>query len=70
MGVEGEIDANVETSHGNIKFNLPDNFNGNVSMSTTHGKLKSDVPMIVKGEISEGKVSGIIGEGAGKINSI
>ena len=67
-GVESEIDANVNTSHGNIKFDLPIDFNGEVFMSTTHGKIKSDVPIIVKGEISEGNISGKIGEGAGKVS--
>lgn len=67
-GVQGEIDANVNTSHGNIKFDLPIDFNGEIFMSTTHGKIKSDVPIIVKGEISEENISGKIGEGAGKVS--
>ena len=66
--VKSEIDADVNTSHGNITFNLPADFKGSVHMSTTHGKVKSDVPIIVKGEISEEKVSGIIGKGVGRVN--
>jgi len=66
--IEGEINANINTSYGNIEFDLPIDFNGEVFMSTTHGKIKSDVPIVVKGEISEENITGKIGEGAGKVS--
>ena len=66
--VQAEINANINTSHGDIKFALPIDFGGSVFMSTTHGKIKTDIPLTVKGEISEENISGTIGHGAGKIN--
>lgn len=67
---KGAATAEVTTSHGNISFELPENYSGWVSMSTTHGKVKTEYPITVSGEISEKKISGTIGEkgGAGKIN--
>ena len=67
---KGAATAEVTTSHGNISFELPENYSGTVSMSTTHGKVKTEYPITVSGEISEKKISGTIGEkgGAGKIN--
>lgn len=67
-GVKGQVDADIKTSHGDIVFNVPVDFEGDVCMSTTHGRLRSDIPMVVKGEISGNMVSGTVGEGAGKIN--
>ena len=67
-GIEGQIEADVETSHGNIDFDLPLNFAGSIFMSTTHGRIKSDVPVTVKGEISEDRISGSIGDGNGRID--
>jgi DUF4097 and DUF4098 domain-containing protein YvlB len=66
--IEGQIEADVETSHGNIDFDLPVNFAGSIFMSTTHGRIKSDVPVVVKGEISEDRISGTIGDGSGRID--
>jgi DUF4097 and DUF4098 domain-containing protein YvlB len=67
-GVKGQVDADIKTSHGDIVFNMPVDFEGEVCMSTTHGKLNSDVPILVKGGITEDMVSGTIGEGAGRVN--
>ena len=67
-GVENDIDANINTSYGNINFDLPVDFNGEIFMSTTYGRIKSDVPIVVKGEISEENISGTIGGGAGKVS--
>ena len=67
-GVGYEIDADINTSYGNINFDLPVDFNGEIFMSTTHGRIRSDVPIVVKGDISEENITGTIGEGAGKVS--
>lgn len=64
----GQVEANIVTTHGNITFDLPDGFAGEVGMSTTHGRVHTDVPMMVKGAFSEGRMSGSVGQGRGKVN--
>ncbi len=64
----GAVEANIVTTHGNITFDLPDGYAGEVGMSTTHGRVHTDVPIMVKGAVSEGRMSGSVGQGQGKVS--
>jgi len=63
-----EISANVVTSFGSIDFVTPPDFSGQVNLTTSYGSIKTDLPITIMGEVSKKKLTGVIGEGKGKLH--
>jgi DUF4097 and DUF4098 domain-containing protein YvlB len=63
-----DINADIETSYGNIRFVAAPDFAGSVSAETSFGSIKTDLPIMVIGEISKDEITGTIGEGEGYLN--
>lgn len=59
--------ADVVTSYGNINFEAPPGFAGQVDTSTCYGSIKTEMPITVKGSLSKDRITGTIGRGEGKL---
>lgn len=62
-----EINADIETSFGEIDFVAPPNYSGRVQLETSFGSIDTDLPLTVKGSLSEDKIKGSIGDGNGSL---
>ena len=62
-----EINADIETSFGEIDFVAPPNYSGRVQLETSFGSIDTDLPLTVKGSLSEDKIKGSVGDGSGSI---
>ncbi|UCF43478.1 MAG: DUF4097 family beta strand repeat protein [Planctomycetota bacterium] len=62
-----EINADIETSFGEIDFVAPPNFSGRVELETSFGSIDTDLPLTIKGSLSEDKIKGTIGDGSGSL---
>lgn len=62
------VSAKIETSYGEVDVDLPSTFAGQVSVETSFGKIKTDLPILVKGEFGKDRLTGTVGEGAGKLD--
>jgi len=63
-----EINASVTTSFGSIEFATPPGFSGQVELATNFGSVNTKLPITITGEVSKKKLTGIIGEGKGKLH--
>jgi hypothetical protein len=64
----GDINANIETSYGNILFVTAADFAGSITAATSFGIIETDIPILVKGEIGDDEITGSVGEGTGNLN--
>ncbi len=62
-----ELQADINTSYGDIDFRVAPGFSGQVCMGTSFGNIKTELPITVQGEIKEDSFSGQIGQGKGKL---
>ena len=62
-----DINADVNTSFGDITFTAPVDFTGRLDMATSFGKISTDLPITVKGNISKDRLKGAVGSGTGNI---
>ena len=65
---DAELSAKITTSYGNIDFDGPNGFSGEVDLSTSFGAIKTDIPVTVKGSLSRDRVKGRVGDGGGKLS--
>jgi DUF4097 and DUF4098 domain-containing protein YvlB len=62
-----DLKARVRSSYGDVEFNAPSGFAGEVDLSTSYGTVRTTLPVTMKGEITGSKVVGKVGDGPGKI---
>ncbi len=63
-----DLDAQVRSTFGSVEFTAPAGFAGEVSLSTGFGSVQTALPVTVSGELNRSRVSGKVGDGAGKIH--
>jgi len=62
-----DINANVETEFGKVRFKAPPDFQGDIDLGTEFGSTKTAIP-IVRGDLSYSSKRGSTGEGKGKVS--
>ncbi len=62
------LNAQAKSSYGSVEFTAPAGFAGEVSLSTGFGSVQTTLPVTVSGELNRSRVSGKVGDGAGKIH--
>ena len=62
------LNAQAKSSYGSVEFTAPAGFAGEVSLSTGFGSVQTALPVTVSGELNRSRVSGKVGDGAGKIH--
>jgi hypothetical protein len=62
-----DAQANVSTSYGDIDFDVPHGFAGQIETETGFGSIETDLPITVRGQISKKRIQGTIGQGDGKL---
>ncbi len=58
----------LETTNGNIRLALPENFSARVQASTVNGSIKTDFPVTVNGEIGK-SVAFTLGDGGPQVEA-
>ncbi len=66
--VSNPEEVKIENQYGDIKLFLPDDFEGEYSLTSRYGGIESDFPMTIKMGDSEEKMTGKIGSGSSEIN--
>lgn len=61
------LQADLDTSFGEIRCTLPPTFAGEVNASTSFGDIHCDFPITVNGTLGKSKLKGHIGEGPGQV---
>ena len=61
------LNADVDSSYGDIDFTAPSGFAGIVDMKTSGGSIRTNLPVTVSGEIKKQQVKGSVGTGEGKL---
>ncbi len=62
-----ELHADLSTSSGGVRLDLPQGFSGRVEMSTHSGSVSTNLPITVTGKVSKKRVSGTVGDGSGHV---
>lgn len=66
-GTTPEIKADLSTSSGSVRLNLPQGFAGSVELTTHSGSVSTNLPVTVTGKVSKRRLSGKVGDGAGRV---
>jgi DUF4097 and DUF4098 domain-containing protein YvlB len=62
-----ELHADLSTSSGSVRLDLPQGFAGRVEMSTHSGSVNTNLPITVTGKVSKKRLSGTVGNGNGHV---
>jgi DUF4097 and DUF4098 domain-containing protein YvlB len=62
-----ELRADLSTSSGSVRLDLPQGFAGKVEMSTHSGSVSTKLPIAITGKVSKKRVSGTVGNGNGDV---
>jgi len=62
-----ELSADLSTSSGSVRLDLPQGFAGSVELSTHSGSVNTGLPVTVTGKVSKKRLSGTVGNGNGRV---
>jgi len=65
---ESLCDISIVTHNGGIELTAPRNYSAQVEASTHNGSINTDLPITVTGKVSKNKLTGVIGDGDGKLH--
>jgi len=65
----GDLIAELSSGSGSVNVTVPPSFAGQVDLSVGSGSIHTDLPLTIQGKISKKRISGTLGQGAGRLTA-